>query len=134
MKLKNCPECGKLYIESTAGMCPDCARLEQINEKKIADYAREHPDSSIADIHEATGVKESTILRMIREGRFLSLASISYPCESCGAPIAKGRVCEKCRKNFLLQLKKINEQDKQAKKTKGIGLCTEYYKNKSHHP
>lgn len=132
MKLKNCPECGKLYLESIAGMCPDCALLEQIHEKKIADYAREHPNSSIAAIHTATGVKESTILRMIREGRFLSLVSISYPCESCGAPIAKGRVCEKCRKKLLLQLEKINEQDKQEKKTKGVGLYTEYYKNKPH--
>ena len=39
---------------------------------------------------------------MIRNGRFVSDMEISYPCDSCGAPIIKGRLCDKCSTNIMM--------------------------------
>ncbi|WP_199884008.1 hypothetical protein [Anaerosinus massiliensis] len=105
MNLGNCPECGKLYVKTAVGMCLDCYKLEEENEKIVAEYVRDHPRSSVEAIHKATGVKEKTIFRMIKNGRFMDISEISYPCESCGSPIYEGRLCDKCNANFLNQVK-----------------------------
>lgn len=131
MKLKNCPVCGKLYIESPIGMCPSCYGLEQSDEAAVASYVRDHPNSLISEIHQATNVKESTILRMIREGRFIEFGTIFYPCEKCGALIAQDRLCLKCKDRLTAQIEQLNKKGAQTPPTKGIGLYTNYYKNKS---
>lgn len=130
MKLKNCPECGKLYLENATGMCMDCYKIEEMNESKIASYVRDHPNSTISKIHEATGVKESTILRMIHDGRFIDISAIFYPCQSCGEPIAEGRLCQKCKHTLQAQ---IETAEKKHPEPKGPGMYTNYYKNIKDH-
>lgn len=114
MGLKNCPECGKIFVDSPAGMCPACLEQEERDEIKIVDFLRESGNaSSIEEIHEATGVKEKTILRMMRKGRFMGDFEIRYACESCGAPIVEGRVCAACSKNIISQMKQAAEKEAQ---------------------
>lgn len=103
MNIRNCPECGKVYLENPAGLCPDCYDKEQQDADKVADFLRDHPRSHINDIHEATGVKHKVILRMLKKGRIMG--DISYPCESCGKAIMEGRLCVDCSGNILGQLK-----------------------------
>ena len=105
MGLANCPECGKLYVENPAKLCPDCYRLEEENEEKVAKYLRVNRRASIPEIHEATGVAEKTILKMIKKGRITGDIQVEYPCESCGRPILEGRVCAECGRRVLEQLK-----------------------------
>ncbi|BEU88777.1 hypothetical protein TAMA11512_22410 [Selenomonas sp. TAMA-11512] len=108
-QLKNCPSCGKLFLK-TAGirLCGDCMRKQQEEEEEILSYVRDNPKSSISKICEALGVKETIVMRMIREGRFLSTGvDIEYPCESCGAPIIRGRFCENCAKDIEKSVDKI---------------------------
>ncbi|VBB09431.1 Hypothetical protein LUCI_4721 [Lucifera butyrica] len=106
MGLKNCPQCGKLFLDNPVGLCPECVAQEERDEARVGEYLREvKTKASIDEIHEATGVKHKVILRMIRSGRVVSDFAIEYPCESCGAPISEGRVCQNCSKNILDQLK-----------------------------
>ena len=105
MGLANCPECGKLYVENPAKLCPDCYRQEEENEEKVAKYLRSNRGASIPDIHEATGVAEKIILKMIKKGRITGDIQVEYPCESCGRPILEGRVCAECGRRVLEQLK-----------------------------
>ena len=114
-KIRNCSECGKLYADSGLGMCRDCYRQEEENEAVVANFVRDHPHTSVEEIHEATGIKEKTIYRMIRNGRVVSEMEISYPCESCGTPIVKGRLCDKCSSSILKQVYE-NEKKREAKK------------------
>ncbi len=114
MSLKNCPDCGKLFVDNASGMCPDCYRLEEEAEYKIGEYLRKHDKVSIQEIHEATGVKEKTILRMIKRGRIVT-GSVSYACDSCGAPIYEGRLCSECSHSFTAQVKQSYEKDQRAK-------------------
>ncbi len=125
----NCPECGKLYIKTAAGMCPDCYRLEQENEDIVVSYVRDNPKSSVEGIHEATGVKEKTIFKMIKNGRFMDEFQVSYPCEQCGADIVQGRLCYDCNRRILKdiqdsQAKREAVQVKEKKDVAGKGMYT----------
>lgn len=127
MNIGNCPECGRLYMKTALGMCNDCYRLEEENEKIVAEYVRDHPRCSVEVIHEATGIKEKTIFRMIKNGRFMDAGEISYACESCGKPIYEGRLCDKCNTNFVNQLKESDaaraakaKEDEERRRGRGM--------------
>lgn len=105
MNLINCSECGNLCVENPSRLCPACIRLEEEAEDKVAGFLRGTRTASLEEIHKATGVKHKVILRMLKHGRIFSDAIISYPCETCGAPITEGRVCDRCSKNIVGQLK-----------------------------
>lgn len=105
MGLANCKECGKLFMQNPAGLCPECFRIEEANEERVAKYLRSNPHASITQVNEATGVPEKVILKMIKKGRITGDIRIEYPCESCGKPIAEGRVCPECGRRVLEQLK-----------------------------
>lgn len=114
MSLKNCPECGKLFLDNSVGVCPDCYAKREQDELKVADYLREVRKASLEEIHQATGVKHNTIMRMLNAGRIFSDFEVTYPCENCGAAINQGRLCTKCSQNFLEQVnntpKKVPEE------------------------
>ena len=68
-KLKNCSECGRLYMEIGQGMCPDCFRKEQEMEQVVYSFVRDHDKCSIKEIVDGTGVKEKVVFRMLKAGR-----------------------------------------------------------------
>ena len=105
MGLANCKECGKLYVQNPAGICPDCYRIVEEQEGQVAAYLRDNRRASIGEVHEATGVPEKLILKMIKKGRIVGDITLEYPCESCGRPILEGRVCAECGRRVLEQLK-----------------------------
>lgn len=112
-KIKNCSECGRLYMEIGQGVCPDCFAKEEEMEKVVYDYVRDHDKCGIKQIVDDTGVKERVILRMLKAGRFVSSGlEVTYPCRSCGAPITEGTMCPKCKNDLLNQAKQL-----QASKT-----------------
>ena len=106
-KLKNCPRCGKLYMDMGQKMCPACVEAEHQDEDKAADYVREHPKATVKEIARETGVKESLIMKMVRQGRFVSASgvTISYPCEHCGKLITNGRLCDSCNRALITEVK-----------------------------
>ena len=105
--LKNCPRCGKLFMDMGHKICPACIEAEQADEDKAADYVREHPKATVKEIARETGVKESLVMRMVRQGRFVSASGIeiSYPCEHCGKPITNGRLCDSCNRALITEVK-----------------------------
>ncbi|WP_371372087.1 flagellar protein [Sporomusa aerivorans] len=120
MGLSNCPECGKLYVENAARVCPECYRKQEEDAEKVIEYLRDIDKATLEEIHQATGVKHKIILRLLRSGRIMG-SEISYPCESCGTLIAEGRLCDKCSKNILDQIKteeRHQEHEKQSVSSK----------------
>lgn len=95
MDLRNCPECGKVFVFVSRDLCPDCFRKEEEMFKKIQKYLRRKPQATVAEISEATAVPEEKILFFLREGRLVSKNPLLV-CERCGKPIFSGRYCEKC--------------------------------------
>ncbi len=101
--LKNCSACGKLFIaKPKQKLCLDCFEELQAEEARIIRYVDTHKEAATLDkICEGTGAEPRMILRMIHDSRFLHTdVDISYPCESCGAPITRGRYCAGCMHDF----------------------------------
>jgi len=105
MNLINCIDCGAVCVESPSRLCAKCVRDEEEAEDRVAEYLRNTKKASLEEIHQATGVKHRIILRMLKRGRIVSDTIITYPCETCGAPISGGRLCESCSKNIVDQIK-----------------------------
>lgn len=110
-KLKNCAECGRLYMEIGQGMCQDCFRKEQEMEQVVYAFVRDHDKCSIKEIVDGTGVKEKVVFRMLKAGRFIASGlEITYPCQGCGAPITTGKLCSKCSKDILNQAERLKAE------------------------
>lgn len=108
MGLKNCPDCGKLFVDNAAGICPECFIRAEKDEAKVVEFLRQKNKASLEEIHQATGVKHKVIMKMVQRGRIFQGGDVqvNYPCEICGTPIYEGRLCDKCSKNILDQVRK----------------------------
>lgn len=40
MTIKNCSDCGKIYVENVSGLCPECLDKEEEQERLIIDFLR----------------------------------------------------------------------------------------------
>lgn len=106
MKLQNCSECGKIYLQTMGDLCPNCVMEEDDDFKKIKELVLELKHSfSAEELHEKTGVSMKRIIKFIRQGR-LQFANIqlTLTCESCGEPIEEGRYCSNCKAKMLQEL------------------------------
>lgn len=121
MTIKNCSDCGKIYVENVSGLCPECLDKEEEQERLIIDFLRKKEKASVEEIHRETGVKERTILRMMKKGRFLYYGDIAYKCESCDNLITEGRVCDECGRNILKQVDEVNEKRRKEEEKKRSG-------------
>ncbi|EGO62275.1 hypothetical protein [Acetonema longum] len=128
MGVKYCAECGKLCADHPSGLCNACQRVDEENAIKVYEYLREVKSASIEEIHEVTGVKHKTILRLIKTGRVATDAevAISYPCETCGEPITDGRLCLKCSKKMAEQMRSKAQEMTDAYRNK---ITRMYYNN-----
>ena len=105
--LKNCPSCGKLYLETGRKVCPACVEAEEEMENVVRNFVRDHKKATIHEIVQGTGVKERIVIRMIKAGRFIETSiKIEYPCEKCGHMITRGKLCEKCSNDLVQQVAK----------------------------
>ena len=81
-KLRNCSQCGKLFMSNGEKICPNCVQAQADLELVVVDYVRDHPKCKITEIMEETGAPESLIRRLIEEGRFEQVGvSLNYPCK-----------------------------------------------------
>lgn len=109
MELRNCPVCGRVFNYVGKNMCPECVRSEDRDFDAVSDYLYRHPNATVAQVHEGTGVREELILRFLRDGRLLVSdgATVGLYCESCGAPIRTGRLCERCANTLTRSVERL---------------------------
>ena len=127
-QIKNCPVCGRPYVEMGRKMCRECYEKEEKMELEVIHYVRDHPKATGEEVMEATGVPASVIRRMIREGRFVDENfKIDYPCARCGRSIITGKLCQDCLAKLHNRIQKATKelQIKQAKEETRIkGMFT----------
>lgn len=118
MQLRNCPNCGKVYVQGGLDLCPDCLRDEEREFEQVREYLREHPRAPLRDVVAATGVEERKVLKFIRSGRLICIGV--YPireCEMCGKPIDDGRLCPSCAREVNRTVQAATPQpERQAKR------------------
>ena len=85
MNLRNCSRCGKMF-NYVAGppICDACKKALEDDFQKVKQYVQDNPNAS---------------LKQIAEDRlmFSKDSPIQLTCESCGAPIQTGRLCQNCK-------------------------------------
>lgn len=102
MAIDNCPRCGKIYARNAAKLCPHCQQQDEEHFALIRDYLSEHPKSTVTKVAQATGVRESLIIKFIRMGRIQAqnYANLGLRCERCGTVITVGRYCDDCSEDL----------------------------------
>ncbi|GMB09138.1 TIGR03826 family flagellar region protein [Thermolongibacillus altinsuensis] len=121
MSLENCPNCGRLFIKSQfRDICQSCYREEEEAFEKVYHFLRKRENrmATMAQVVEATGVKESLLMKFIKSGR-LKLAqfpNLGYPCDRCGTLIREGRLCANCSTDLSKQLEMLQKEEEMKKR------------------
>lgn len=103
LNTQTCKRCGRLF-NYLAGdrLCPVCKEEMEVKFHEVKDFIKEHENVTIAQVSEECNVQPTWIQKWLREER-LELtegSAITLDCESCGAPIRSGRLCNKCAANL----------------------------------
>lgn len=115
-QMKNCPFCGKVFVDKGSGCCPDCTLKQLEEQRKIKEYLEEHPGARMQDVMKATGVSLTDVSSMVKTGALVKTqAPGTYPCKGCGKPIRKGKFCNACVASMKEARKKSAEEAKLAK-------------------
>ncbi|MGD9678483.1 MAG: flagellar protein [Vulcanibacillus sp.] len=131
--LSNCSKCGSLFISNGKSVCPQCISSVEAEYKACADYLRENNLVNIYLLSEVTGVSVKQITKFVQEGR-ISVAespNLGYPCESCGASINKGRLCDKCTAIFNKEVNKLSKGSNEISSKNNIETKSAYFKIKN---
>lgn len=114
LELKTCLECGRSYASKDGGeLCKRCTDKKVEDDFKIVRaYLYDNPGADIKEVSRDTGVKESIILRLLREDRIevVDEKNSLLKCTSCGKSIKSGKLCAECKKIELTrELKNAQE-------------------------
>ncbi|MGE5484584.1 MAG: zinc ribbon domain-containing protein [Ignavibacteriales bacterium] len=98
MEIRSCPECGKIFVDTGAEVCPKCLQEEERQFETVRKFLQENPGVSIDYVCEKTDVEKERIMKFLRQGRLIQsrLTGVELRCEVCGAVIFTGRVCDNC--------------------------------------
>jgi uncharacterized protein len=110
MSIRNCPGCGALFVPGPKSVCPACAAREDKEFDLVKEFLHTHPDAVLADVSDATGVDQQTVLRFIRSSRLVVAKPQSFglACERCGDPVATGQLCTDCAKELTQQIRGLD--------------------------
>src|SRR5690625_6145315 len=73
-ELDNCANCGKLFVRTTRTICRECYKEEERQYEIVYNFLKQRAnrEATIPEIVESTGVKESLIIKFVREKRLRS--------------------------------------------------------------
>lgn len=114
LNVGNCPRCGKLFAKNFRDVCPACMKEIDLQYEACVKFLRENRGCTIQELSEETGVPYRQIVKFIREGRIsiINAPNMSYPCETCGAPIRENTICDNCRQRLTKDVSHVNEDEK----------------------
>lgn len=120
MDLSNCTNCGAIFVKnSIRDICDKCYKEEEQAFEKVNSFLkqRQNRTASMIQVVEGTGVEEDLIMKFIRKGRIrlVNFPNLGYPCEKCGKPIQRGRLCERCTKEFKNELEIFKQEQGRQK-------------------
>ena len=107
MNVRNCRRCGNIFNYVTGQpICPKCREEIEETFQKVKEYINDHGGASVREVAEECEVDENQIRQWVREERlvFSEPTAAGIVCEGCGAPIATGRFCEKCKADTISSL------------------------------
>lgn len=126
MNVRNCRKCGKLFNYVTGvPVCPACKDELEKKFQEVKKYVQDNRGVTIHDVVENCEVDAQQVRQWVREERleFSGEGVTGITCEKCGATIATGRFCQKCKNEMTENLnsalpKKVKEAPAKKKDTK----------------
>ncbi|NPV69699.1 MAG: MerR family transcriptional regulator [Firmicutes bacterium] len=102
MDIRNCSECGRVFVDRGNELCPRCVEEEDRQFEVVRRYVEAHANASVDEVSEETKVPKERIVRFLRLGRLVqgSVSGFELRCDVCGSVIETGRVCRKCKEGF----------------------------------
>ena len=120
MDIRQCRDCGKLFQYVSKPFCQECLDKQDAMFIKVRDYLYAHPESTIPEVSEKTEVEERYIIEFLRDERLSVEAGGGFlTCEQCGAPIEKGRYCERCKEKLSQALQSTLPKEMQEAADQG---------------
>lgn len=104
MEVRTCRQCKRIFNYLTGpNICQACKEKLEEKFQEVKKYVEENPSDGITQVAEANDVSAKQIQRWIREERlaFSEKSGVGIDCESCGAMIRSGRLCQRCKDNLL---------------------------------
>lgn len=83
-------------------LCPICRDEMEEKFQEVKKFISENKGVSMQQVSEECDVQSTWIQKWLREERLelMEGSAITLDCESCGAPIRSGRLCNKCVDKF----------------------------------
>ncbi|MCZ8520607.1 MULTISPECIES: flagellar protein [Paenibacillus] len=116
LKVANCPQCGQVYQKNIRELCQDCCRSLDTELSRCEAFLRGNRKATTEELLAGTGVPLKRITAFLKENR-LHLASypaLTYPCNSCQAPIRQHHLCCTCRVRIVTDLRVLKEKEAKA--------------------
>jgi hypothetical protein len=74
MSARNCPLCGRIFEDmGIQEVCASCFAENESELKKVKDYVYLHPNNSIIEVSEATGVSIEKLKRFLKNERLIAV-------------------------------------------------------------
>ncbi len=106
--LRNCRSCGRLFVDTGQGSCPDCLEQEERDFERVRQFLKENPGATIDETAGKTQVKRELIIRFLRQGRLEAEGGVAeLTCEGCGAAIRSGLYCPACAQKLDKSIRRI---------------------------
>ena len=98
MDVRQCKRCNKIFQYTGNPLCLNCIHEADRQFNEVRNYIYEHPNATMEEVCEETGVEAKDIQRWLKDGRLILHRGGAelINCEKCGAPIVTGRLCDRC--------------------------------------
>ncbi|MHB1392762.1 MAG: hypothetical protein ACYCYE_06725 [Clostridia bacterium] len=78
MAVRNCPYCSRIFEDmGVQEVCASCFTENESELRKVKDYLYLHPNNSIVEVSEATGVSIQKLKRFLQNERLISIEKTS---------------------------------------------------------
>ncbi len=120
MDFRNCELCNKIFNYTGYGLvyCKDCLKRDEELMRAVKDYLDRNPGAEGDEVSEKTGASVETMTKWMKDGRLIHPAAINLglKCQSCGARIYKGFLCDDCIAGYKQELMDAAESKEEKKK------------------
>ena len=125
LKVSNCPQCGKVYQNNLRNLCQECIRSYDGKLNACLDFLRYNRKVTTQQLSGATGVPPQEVHAFIRENRLplIGYPNLTYPCNSCSAPIRQHQLCVDCRIRIVTEINNMKEREGNSREPeRGVGF------------
>lgn len=116
MGLSSCKRCKRIFnYISGEEICDFCKRENESALKRVVEYLREYPNSTMEEVCEDCDVKPSLVWKFIQKGSIIITSEqspIKVRCELCNTLIRTGQYCDSCKGKLAKKIERIGEKIK----------------------